>query len=100
MIMIIICKVSKSDDWLLSDENQINKIKESAIASIEPLEQIKAIDMLASYGNRAILPITEVIESSNNDQVKKHGYIAIGEIKTHPLSWFYTQSCLIHYQQL
>ena len=98
MIMIIICMVSKGDDWLLSDENQLNKIKESAIASTESLEQIKAIDMLASYGNRAILPIIEVIESSNNDQVKKHGYTAIDEIKTHPLSWFYTRSCLIHYQ--
>jgi hypothetical protein len=69
----------------LSEENQIEKIKKSAIASIEPLEQLKAINTLAAYGNRAILPIIEVIESSTNDQVNKHGYKAVQEIKTHSL---------------
>jgi hypothetical protein len=69
----------------LSEENQIEKIKRSAIASIGPVEQIKAINTPAAYGNRAILPIIEVIESSSNGQVKKHGYKAVQEIKAHSL---------------
>jgi len=69
----------------LSEGDQLNRIKETAVHSVNSIEQIEAINALAQYGNKAISSITEVIESSEHDKVKILGYKAIQKIKTHPL---------------
>lgn len=70
----------------MSEHDEIKRIKETAIHSLNSTEQIEAINALAQYGNRAILPITEIIESSVDDKVKTLGYKAIHKIKTHPFN--------------
>jgi hypothetical protein len=69
----------------LSEGDQLNRIKETAIHSVNSIEQIEAINALAQYGNKAISSITEVIESSEHEKVKILGYKSIQKIKTHPL---------------
>jgi hypothetical protein len=68
-----------------NDQDQINKIKEVAIHSIDSTEQRKAIDTLVPFGNKAISAITDIIDSNIDDQVKTYGYEAIQKIKTHPI---------------
>ena len=53
----------------MSEGDQLNRIKETAIHSVNSIEQIEAINALAQYGNKAISSITEVIESSEHEQV-------------------------------
>ena len=69
----------------LSEYDEINRIKEGVTNSEDSIEQIKAIYALAHYGNKAIRPITEVMESSVDDAVKLFGYKSIHKIKAHSL---------------
>lgn len=69
----------------LSEYEEINGIMECAINSVDSTEQIKAINALAHHGNKAIRPITEVMESSVDDSVKLFGYKSIHKIRTHSL---------------
>ena len=66
----------------LSAEDQINCIKHRVYCLNEPTIQIKALDMLADYGTRAIDAITEVISSSGIDEkVRTYGMKVIEGIK-------------------
>ena len=63
-------------------EDQIQRIKDTANSSTEPIVQAGAIDALKEYGKQAINAITEVVNSPITDsQVKAHGLDAIEDIK-------------------
>jgi hypothetical protein len=66
----------------LSNEKEINEIKEVAISSIDPEEHKQAINALSGYGNEGIIPITEIIDQSLDEEVRLHGYKTIERIKT------------------
>ena len=69
----------------MSEYDEINRIKECAINSVDSIEQIKAINALAHHGNKAIYPITEVMESSVDDAVKLFGCKSIHKIRADSL---------------
>ena len=53
-----------------------------ASTSSEPVDQTKAIDTLAAYGEQAINALTEVINLSDiSDQVREYGQKTIEGIK-------------------
>jgi hypothetical protein len=64
------------------DRNHLNCIKHCVYCSNEPMIQIAAIDVLASYGKQAIDDITEIINSPEiNNQVKTYAVVVIETIK-------------------
>jgi hypothetical protein len=63
--------------------NEIKKIKESAfVPSMTPYEREKVIDTLATtYGERAILAIIDIADSTVYARTKKHAIDTIKRIK-------------------
>lgn len=68
-------------------EEQIRKIKESAVAS--PFSDIKnsSIDTLAKYKEKGITAITEISDSSYSSEVKTHALDTIKKIKENTASY-------------
>ena len=67
-----------------SCEGEIISAKHQFYTSSVPVDQIKAIDTLAAYGQKAIDAIAEVINLSDiSDQVREYGQEAIEDIKRH-----------------
>ena len=63
------------------NEDQIQRIKDTANSSTEPIVQAGAIDALKEYGKQAIGAITEVVNSPiTDDQVKAQGLKVIEEL--------------------
>ncbi|HEY7079453.1 MAG TPA: hypothetical protein VH500_07115 [Nitrososphaeraceae archaeon] len=66
----------------MNEEDQIQRIKDTANSSTEPIVQAGAIDALKEYGKQAIEAISEVVNSPIvDDQVKKQGMKVIEEIR-------------------
>jgi hypothetical protein len=66
----------------LSEKEQIDKLKEVALSSSN-LELIKkVIDVLAIYGEDAILAITEIVNKSVFYDIKDYGLDIIKKIKS------------------
>ena len=63
-------------------QDQIQRIKDIANSSTEPIVQAGAIYALKEYGKQAIVAISEVVNSPIvDDQVKKHGLKIIEDIR-------------------
>ena len=63
-------------------QDQIQRIKDTANSSTEPIVQAGAIDALKEYGKQAIGAISEVVNSPIvDDQVKEHGLKIIEDIR-------------------
>ncbi|MGA9843364.1 MAG: hypothetical protein WBP64_20195 [Nitrososphaeraceae archaeon] len=63
-------------------QDQIQRIKDTANSSTEPIVQAGAIDALKEYGKQAIGAILEVVNSPIvDDQVKKRGLKIIEDIR-------------------
>ena len=61
--------------------DQIQRIKDTANSSTEPMVQAGAIDALEEYGKQAIDAISDVVKSPIIDtQVKTHGLKVIEEL--------------------
>jgi len=66
----------------LSEEEQMEKLKEIALKSKSKwMVQMKVIDTLEVFGDKAIPPITEIVKRVNDSAVKKHGLDAIKRLK-------------------
>ena len=63
-------------------QDQIQRIKDTANSSTEPIVQAGAIDALKEYGKQAIDAISEVVNLPIVDgQVKEHGLKVIEDIR-------------------
>jgi hypothetical protein len=63
-------------------EDQIQRIKDTANSSTEPIVQAGVIDALKEYGKQAIEAISEVVNSPiADDRVKEHGLKVIEDIR-------------------
>jgi len=65
----------------VSDEEQIDGLKKVAMSSVTPDARKKAIDTLATYGEKAIPAITDIIKDSLSTDVREHGLDTIKRIK-------------------
>jgi len=66
----------------LSVEEQIDGLKKVAMRSVEPDARKKAIDTLATYGEKAIPAITEIINDALSTGVRDYGLEIIKKIKS------------------
>jgi hypothetical protein len=67
----------------LSDkQEQIDKIKYSALGALDQKVRMSAIDALAAYGDDGITPIVDIVNGSISNEVKQHGMDKIVEIKS------------------
>ena len=68
-------------------QDQIQRIKDTANSSTEPIIQAGAIDALKEYGKQAINAIMEIINLPSIDvQVKKHRLKVIKDIKNNTIN--------------
>lgn len=67
----------------LSEIDEIRRIQETGIHLADSKEKIEVIDSLAGYGNKAIVPILDIMGSSVDQRVKTYGYKTIQMIKTY-----------------
>jgi len=65
----------------LSEEEQIEKLKEVALGAISSDIEIKVIDTLSLYGEKAIPAITEIIKHTISPDVEDYGLKVIKKIK-------------------
>jgi hypothetical protein len=63
------------------DNEQIQKLKELALESIHGDIKQNTIDTLAAFGEKSMLAITEIINSTNDSQLKNYGLYKIKIIK-------------------
>jgi hypothetical protein len=66
-----------------SEIEEIKRLQETGIHLADSKEKIEAIDSLAGYGNKAIVPILDIMGSSVDQRVKTYGYKTIQMIKTY-----------------
>lgn len=67
---------------LSEKQREISRIKHIAMSSLDPAVRMAAINALSVYGNEAIDPITQIIESEDSDSnVKQSGLRAIQAIR-------------------
>jgi len=66
---------------MLSEEEEIEKLKEIAITSGLVEVRKKCIDALAAYGEKAIPAILEVVEHSSIVEVRTHGLETVKKLK-------------------
>jgi len=65
------------------EEEQITKIKESAIVSLDDDVRKSAIDALSAYKEKGIGAITEIVDASYNNEVRTFGFTTIKKVKQH-----------------
>ena len=65
----------------LSEEEQIEKLKEVGISTTIVNVKKQVIDTLASYGEKAIPAITEIVKDTTIVDTKTHGLEVIKKIK-------------------
>lgn len=65
----------------LSEEEQIEKLKGVGLKSVVQETKMRVIDTLATYGEKAIPAITEIIDNSMMTNTKTHGLEVIKKIK-------------------
>jgi hypothetical protein len=65
----------------MSEEKQIEDIKNRFISTVDPNTRNKVLDALASYGSKAIDPINELIKLTVVTDVKSHGLDLIRQIR-------------------
>ena len=65
----------------LSEEEQIKKLKEVGLSTTVPDVKKKVIDTLASYGDKGIPAITEIVKNSTIIDTRMYGLDVIKKIK-------------------
>jgi len=65
----------------INKEEQINGLKKVGLNSLMVDTKKKVIDTLATYGEKAIPAITEIIDNSVMVEVREHGLDTIKKIK-------------------
>ena len=65
----------------MSEEEQIEKLKEVGISTTIVNVKKQVIDTLASYGEKAIPAITEIVKGTTIVDTKTHGLEVIKKIK-------------------
>ena len=65
----------------LSEEEQIEKLKEVGLSTTIPDVKKKVIDTLASYGDKAIPAVTEIIKNTTIVDTRTYGLDIIKKIK-------------------
>jgi len=65
----------------MSEEEQIEKLKKIALETQWTDVEKKVIDALEAYGEKGIVPITEIIERSTRTDLEKYGLETIKRIK-------------------
>lgn len=66
-----------------NEEEQVTKIKETAIISLDDDVRKSAIDALAAYKEKGIGGVTEIIDASYNNEVRTFGFNTIKKVKQH-----------------
>ena len=65
----------------LSDKEQIEKLKEIALNSSYVSTRKKVMETLATYGEKAIPTITDIVDNSTMVETREHGLDVIRKIK-------------------
>jgi hypothetical protein len=65
----------------LSENEQIKKIRDTAIYTVDSNVKISSIDSLATYGMQGIDPIIDIVGSTIREEVKTHGLEAVKRIR-------------------
>lgn len=65
----------------INKEEQINGLKKVGLNSLSTETKKKVIDTLATYSEKAIPAITDIINNSLSAEVKEHGLDTIKKIK-------------------
>lgn len=65
----------------MSENEQIRKIKDTGIYTIDSKVKISSIDSLATYGMQGIDPIMDIVGSTITEEVKTHGLDAVKRIR-------------------
>ena len=65
----------------MSEEEQIKKLKEVGLSTTVPDVKKKVIDTLASYGDKGIPAITEIVKNSTIIDTRMYGLDVIKKIK-------------------
>jgi hypothetical protein len=64
-----------------AENDQVKKLKDIGLFSIDDNVRMKTIEALGAYGAKAIDAIAEIINYSVSDEVKMHGLEVIKKIK-------------------
>jgi hypothetical protein len=65
----------------LSENEQIKKIRDTAIYTVDSKVKISSIDSLATYGMQGIDPIIDIVGSTIREEVKTHGLDTVKRIR-------------------
>ena len=65
----------------MSEDNQIKEIKTEFLSTTDIETRKKAFDMLGEYGNKGILTIKDLIESTENNDIKGYAFEVIARTK-------------------
>lgn len=65
----------------MSENEQIRKIKDTGIYTVDSKVKISSIDSLATYGMQGIDPIMDIVGSTITEEVKTHGLDAVKRIR-------------------
>lgn len=65
----------------MSENEQIRKIKDTGIYTVDSKVKISSIDSLATYGMQGIDPIMDIVGSTLTEEVKTHGLDAVKTIR-------------------
>ena len=65
----------------MSESQQIKKIRDTAIYTVDSNMKISSIDSLATYGMQGIDPIIDIVGSTIREEVKTHGLDAVKRIR-------------------
>jgi hypothetical protein len=65
----------------LSENEQIRKIRDTGIYTVDLKVKISSIDSLATYGMQGIDPIMDIVGSTITEEVKTHGLDAVKRIR-------------------
>jgi len=66
----------------LSAEEQIDGLKKVAMRAVDSDARKKVIDTLATYGEKAVPAITEIINDALSTDIKEYGLATINKIKS------------------
>jgi len=66
----------------LSAEEQIDGLKKVAMRAVDSDARKKVIDTLATYGEKAVPAITEIINDALSIDIKEYGLATINKIKS------------------
>lgn len=65
----------------MSENEQIKKIRDTAIYTVDSNVKISSIDSLATYGMHGIDPIIDIVGSTIREEVKTHGLDTVKRIR-------------------